>query len=360
MTDFDVIVIGGGIIGCLIAREVIARGTDVSVALLDRDLVGSGASRRSAGLHFPRGASARVRDMTAASQDYYEQLRYDRPDLPIHSLEMSVLARETEGVDRYYLDRANATRIAGLPGDSVPVPPGMGVWNVDGGHYADVAALVVALTAELRQRVHIRESTAVTAVEPDRDEVVVRLGTGETLCAAIVVLAPGPWVHAPAWRAATAPLGVRVKLVAAMHIDQAPTASDRVIVFQDPDAFLLPMAHRGHWLFSFTSQQWDVEPDALTGGASAACLAEGRDVLAAVAPRLAGRATAGRVFCDAYSPNREPLIRALAPDRRVIFAGAANGSGYRLAPAIAAEAVDLLSIGPARRPLHVDHPIRSR
>jgi glycine/D-amino acid oxidase-like deaminating enzyme len=55
------------------------------------------------------------------------------------------------------------------------------------------------------------------------------------------------------------------------------------------------------------------------------------------------------VFCDAYSPSREPLVRTLDHDARIVFAGAANGSGYRLAPAIAAEAADLLRIGPGQR-----------
>jgi hypothetical protein len=35
-------------------------------------------------------------------------------------------------------------------------------------------------------------------------------------------------------------------------------------------------------------------------------------------------------------------VRPLDEAGRIVFAGAAGGSGYRLAPAIAAEAVDLL------------------
>jgi hypothetical protein len=38
------------------------------------------------------------------------------------------------------------------------------------------------------------------------------------------------------------------------------------------------------------------------------------------------------------------VLRALDEHGRVIFAGAANGSGYRLAPAIAAAAVSLLEL----------------
>jgi glycine/D-amino acid oxidase-like deaminating enzyme len=156
------------------------------------------------------------------------------------------------------------------------------------------------------------------------------------------VLAPGPWLAAPAWRDRLARLDVRVKKVVALHIEQPPAAGDGVVVFHDEDAFLLPLHEQRRWLFSYTSQVWDVEPDRLTGSVSAADLADAREVLVRRAPRLAGAARSGRVFCDAYSPDREPLVRALDEEGRLVFAGAANGSGYRLAPAIAAEAADLL------------------
>jgi D-arginine dehydrogenase len=349
MTDVDVAIVGGGIIGCLIARELVTYAPGRSVAVLDRDVLGSGASRRSAGLHLPRGATRRVRDMAEVSQDYYERLKSNDSALPIYPLDTSVLAQDTDGVDRAYLGRANLTRVSEVPGNPVAVPDGTGVWNGEGCHYADVGALVVTLAAKLRSRVRFREGVAVTAIEHGNGEVVLRLGTDELLRAASVVLAPGPWVHAPAWRSLVEPLDVRVKLVVALHIDQVPTEQDRLIVFQDIDAFLLPMVHRGYWLFSYTSQHWDVRPDALTDGLTSASLTEGREVLEAWAPKLAELATAGRVFCDAYSPSREPLVRALDSDARIVFAGAANGSGYRLAPAIAAEATDLLPIGPGQR-----------
>jgi D-arginine dehydrogenase len=349
MTDVDVAIVGGGIVGCLIAREIVARTPSLSVLLLDRDFVGSGASRRSAGVHFPRGATRRVREMAEASQAFYEGLKTDDAALPIYPLGMCVLSKDAVGVGRAYLDRATLTRAQEVPGGMVSVPDGTEVWNGDGCHYADVGALAVALAGGLRSRIRFREGVAVAGIEPGTDEVTLRLGTGESLSAATVVLAPGPWVHATAWRSLTEPLDVRVKLVAALHIDRVPEEQDRLIVFHDRDAFLLPLAHRGHWLFSYTSQQWDVRPDALRGGLTGATLAEGRDVLDDCAPKLVALATAGRVFCDAYSPRREPLVQKLDDDARIVFAGAANGSGYRLAPAIAAEVADLLHIGLGQR-----------
>lgn len=331
--DVDVAVVGGGIIGCLIARELTGRAPHLAVTVLDRDIAGSGASRRSAGVHFPRGATRRVRQMTEYSHRHYERLRESDPALPIFPLAASVVSGDAAAVTGAYLELARPTERPD------------GAWDVAGCHYADVGALTTVLAGELRSRVKFREGVAVAGVESGRDGVELRLGTGESLRAGRVVIAPGPWVHAPAWRDLLEPLGVRVKQVVALHVDQVPADNDRLVVFQDVDAFLLPMAHRGHQLFSYTSQRWDVVPDELTDGLSEQALTEGREVLGLLAPRLVEHTTSGRVFCDAYSPAGEPLVRTVDEHDRIVFAGAANGSGYRLAPAIAAETADLLRIG---------------
>ena len=78
--------------------------------------------------------------------------------------------------------------------------------------------------------------------------------------------------------------------------------------------------------------------------AANANLGAARDCLRQYSPSLAAACHSGRVFCDAYSPDGEPVVRALDESGRIVFAGAANGSGYRLAPAIAAQATDLLHL----------------
>ena len=99
---------------------------------------------------------------------------------------------------------------------------------------------------------------------------------------------------------------------------------------------------RGHWLFSYTCGEWDADPDAPAAGLSAGHVDAARRTLARYAPQLAERCSAGRVFCDAYSTDGEPVVQALDAAGRLVFAGAANGSGYRLAPAIAAQAAGLV------------------
>ncbi len=345
MPDIDIAVAGAGIIGCLIARELAERSPSASIAVLDRSTIGAGATLRSAGLDFPRGSTERVREMCAASQDRYRELRRTHPELPIYPVGMLVLARG-EAAPQAYLPSAGMTRDAGLP-SGIGLPAGVSAWRGSSCMYADVPAVALAVARELRGRVSFREATHVTGLEPAGHQVTVTLGTGETFTAGRVVLAPGPWLAAPAWRDLVAPLGVRVKKIVALHIEQPVRDGDDCVVFADEDAFLLPLRYRGHWLFSYTCTEWDVDPDELRTSLTSRDIDEAARTLQRYAPGLAGRLSAGlssggRVFCDAYSGTGEPLVRSLDDAGRVVFAGAANGSGYRLAPAIAAQAADLL------------------
>lgn len=339
-------VIGAGIVGCLVARELAARDPEASITVLDRDAVGAGASRRSAGLHLPRGATPRTRLMAGYSHAYYTDLKLRCPDVPIYPVGATVIADGGQG-DRLgggYLDLAAPSPVDVVANSAVALPEGSRAWHITGSHYTDVHQLAQTIAAELRPRVRFLEGVAVTGLASGTGAVTLYSGTGERLVADCVVLAPGPWLSVPAWHDRLAPLGLRVKKVVALHIEQRPDLTDEAVVFDPDDAFLLPLAHRGHWLFSYPCHEWDVDPDGLTAGLSAADLGSARDCLRRYAPALADACRAGRVFCDAYSPDREPLVRALDGAGRIVFAGATNGSGYRLAPAIGSEVVDLLHL----------------
>jgi glycine/D-amino acid oxidase-like deaminating enzyme len=346
MTPLVTAVIGAGIIGCLVARELAARDPQASITVLDRDAVGAGASRRSAGLHLPRGATPRTRRMAAYSHAYYADLQLRRPDLPIHPIGATVINSRAQGsrLGGGYLDLTAPIRVGSVRGRAVALPEGSLAWHIAGCHYADVYQLAQAIAAELRPRVRFLEGVAVTGLASSGGTVTVSGGTGERLVADSVVLAPGPWLSVPAWQDRISSLGLRVKKVVALHIEQRPDLADEAVVFDADDAFLLPLVHRGHWLFSYCCREWDVDPDDLTAGLSAAEIGAARDCLRRYSPALADACGAGRVFCDAYSPDAEPLVRVLDGPGRIVFAGAANGSGYRLAPAIGSEAADLLHL----------------
>jgi glycine/D-amino acid oxidase-like deaminating enzyme len=279
--------------------------------------------------------------MSSYSHAYYAELARDHPATLIYPVGATVVA-DSELIGRYLPQAAPEPVGAPAPQD-VSTPPGMGTWRISGSHYCDVYRLTQALALQLRPRVDVLEGMTVTGLVPGDDGVTVRCGTGIELAVGGVILSPGPWLGAPAWRDLVAPLEMRVKRIVALHIARRPTPADEAILLDCDDAFLLPLVHRGHWLFSYSCREWDVDPDAPTAGLTAAHVSAARDCLRRYSPHLAGACRGGQLFCDAYSPGGEPVVRALDPAGRIVFAGAAGGSGYRFGPAIAAEAVDLLT-----------------
>lgn len=344
MHPVDLAIVGGGVVGALIAHEAAAAFPDATIAVLERGLIGQGASSRSAGVHFPRGASARVRAMTEHSQRVWERLATDL-DLPIRAVDATVVATGDAA--------AISTTYLGLGAESVPAdpargraaPPGARAWTLPGCHYADVRGVADRVLARLRNDVTVLEGVEVTGLS-SAGEHRLTLGHGSELCARRVVLAPGPWIAHRAWTDLVAPLGLRVKKVVAAHLESAPAPGDPLMIFDDEDAFLLPLHRRGHILFSYTCNRWDVAPDDADLVLERSDLDDARAVLGRFAPDLVARCNSGRVFCDAYSPHREPVVAELRPG--LVFAGAANGSGYRLAPAIATETVAALDLAPTR------------
>lgn len=337
----DLAIVGGGVIGALLAHEALAAFPDLSIAVLERGLLGQGASSRSAGVHFPRGATARVRSMTEHSQRVWERLGAEL-DLPIRELGATVVSTADPGTLATTYPRLGAETAPADPGRGWAAPPGARAWELPGCHYADVQGVTGRVLARLRGRLTVLEGTEVTALSAEAGVHRLTLGHGRELRARRVVLAPGPWIAHPAWAELLAPLDLRVKKIVATHVEAAPAPDDPLTVFHDEDAFLLPLHGRGHYLFSYTCDRWDVAPDDAELVLERSDLDDAQAQLGRFAPELVARCTSGRVFCDAYSPRREPVVAELAPG--LVFAGAAGGSGYRLAPAIAAEAVAALDL----------------
>jgi glycine/D-amino acid oxidase-like deaminating enzyme len=166
---------------------------------------------------------------------------------------------------------------------------------------------------------------------------------GRTVSARRILNATGPWMlNGPAGPFAKDE-GVRIKKIVALHADRRALPNDPVLCFLDDDAFILPIYQRQEWLFSFTSQEWDVPPEA----SRLRITPEDRDLALAIlhryCPSLVPLSHGGRVFCDAYSRDRVPLVAQVPGMPNYVMAGACSGSGYRLAPGIAIEALKQLS-----------------
>lgn len=339
MRTADIAIVGGGIVGALVTREAAAAFPGAVIVVLERGLIGHGASSRSAGVHFPRGATERVRSMTRYSHRYWQDIAVEL-DLPVFETDAIVVASagDADAVRTAYLELGEPVT-AGRAAQGWTAPPGTVVWTVPGCHYADVGAVAARILTALRDRVTIWEGSEVVAIVPGEDNRLL-LGHGAEVRARRVVLCPGPWIAHPAWADLIAPLGIRVKKIVAAHIEAVPEANHPLAIFHDEDAFLLPLRHRRHLMFSYTSGVWDVNPDTVERGLSPCDLDGARSVIERYSPELASRCQSGRVFCDAYGGHRAPIVTEIGPG--LVFAGAAGGSGYRLGPAMAAEALEAM------------------
>ena len=346
----DAVVVGAGIIGIMIAAHLVEARPAWRVVVLERGAVGSGATRFSAGLHFPYGRTETTRSFSRASEQAFEHLpagptRAIRPIRYIGVVSKARRAQEEACFTRPVVAADSKLELlADLLGTCL-ASADTDVFAVEGCHYAFPALVAEGLAAELRRhdRARIWEGARLCGVESRLESVVLTLADGRRLEARLVVLAVGPWACADPVRSLAAQLGVRVKKVVALHVDRLPRPDEPAIFFHDADAFLLPVIERGHWLFSFACQEWDVDPSEDELRITPRDRDDALTVLARYAPAWVERCGSGRVFCDAYGPADRPVVTPLPADQRIVFAGAANGSGYRLAPGFARAVGDLLN-----------------
>jgi len=222
--DPKVIVIGGGIIGSSIAREL--AGAGCRVTLLERDKVGSEASSAAAGILCPQleaeSASPLLDlglDSLALFDDFVAALHRETgidPELDTGGTLLPDMTRDdaqaSERIFRWQsgaqlpIERLSAREIAGLESQLSE--------NILGGilfpktRRVDPVALTRGLVLSARSRgVEIREGCPVVSLRFSGERVSgVVLASGQTLEADTTVLASG------AWSSALVP-GVRVKVV---------------------------------------------------------------------------------------------------------------------------------------------------
>jgi len=206
-----ILVVGGGVIGCSIARELAAHGCRVT--LLERDRVGCEATSAAAGILAPQieteGPSPLL-DLGLESQRLYPQFARELaeetgidPQFDSRGILQVNLTREDEASSG---DLLRWQRRAGMPVEELgprevtTLEPGLSAALLGGlffprGAQVDPVPLSQALALAARRRgVEIREGTAVLKVAERGGRVIgVEVEGGEFLEAEQVVLAAGAW-----------------------------------------------------------------------------------------------------------------------------------------------------------------------
>jgi D-arginine dehydrogenase len=353
--DFDRVIVGAGIVGAMAAYLTARRDPSLRVLLVDQGAVGGGASAFSAGLDVPLARTALHRRMVSRSRELYSQVRFDIPGLPIRPLQAFFMVNDGKPErERPLPELCDATLRAAGPRersmllDTYPglvVPEHQSLWQMTAPAFrACVREVTEQIIAYTRRSFGVRCWTGVrvSRVGEQGGWVVITCADGSVTQSASAVIATGPWMNGGPAGSAAVSSGLRVKQVAAMHIERQPEPGAPVLYFAADDAFLMPCAEEGRWVFSFPSDRWDCEADPRDLAITSSDQDAARSILCRYVPHFEKDMRGGRVWCDGYPADQVPLAVPSLESPHVVLAGGCSGSGFRLAPAIAETALGIL------------------
>ena len=343
MNTYDVIVVGGGIIGATTAAMLSERGADV--ALVERrTCAGAGASAYSGGivrlydadpLMMRLGAHAlRARRTTSVGTAFDQAIRttgvlYRAPEEELGTI---VAAMEAEGPDYPHQILAR-DQLSDLTNFVSPRRDGVDLFEPRGG-YGDVRYAVHVMAHIVRDRGTVIEHAEVRKIGAlSGGGAEVRLADGYRLHSRSVVVAAGAWsgqlVEGLPTEARSIPFGlIRVARVLELPIIDIPAGTyavpsgdgligigcgPRAVATSPEDLPRMDESHRASSLAQLA---------ALTGRSHAA---EPVTVL--------------RGF-DAYTPDNRPILGFLDDRKTLYVISGLSGLGFKIAPAIADLAAD--------------------
>ncbi len=353
--DYDLVIVGGGIVGAWTLWLAQRRFPQWRILLVERFRNSEGATAHSAGVLLATGRTPRERRLAALGAELYREIRVP-------------MGLRTTAADVFWVTpaaNAPALRQAAVDFsiDDTPLSPralqdrllaplelGANELLLHGGEAVshDPASIARALIEASLRSTHAFcvEGAGVCALARHKVGVELRLDDGSAVYAARAVVAVGPWLvgepFAQSFGSLSCVRAVRIKKVVALHVDRVPPPEAAALFLPQADAYLMPLPLRKQWLFSFRADEWDCRPlkHALEISAQDRETALRIVERYGLGPRDAYRG--GRVFCDAYTPTGEPLVERV-PETPIVIAGAGSGAGFRLSPGLAHEALRLLT-----------------
>jgi len=365
---YDVVIVGAGIVGAACADEFARRG--MGVAVVDRDVVGSGATAAGMGHIVVMDDSEAQFALTRYSQQLWQQLRAELPDdveyeqcgtiwVAADEEEMEAVRRKrafygergvpTEVLDSRALERLEPNLRQGLAGgllvpeDVVLYPP---------------CAARFLMERAMRQGAVLRLGTLVVEIGQGR----VRLGDGTELEGGILVNAAGAW-------SAEFTAGVEIKkrkghlvitdryagflrhqLVELGYLKSAHS------VTSDSVAFNVQPRRTGQILIG-SSRQYGAEHKEVDHRMLTWMLGRAQQYMPAIGSMSAVRTWTG---FRAATPDKLPLIGPWAGDRSLFLATGHEGLGITTSLATARILVDQIMGAKAGIPIEPYLPSRAR
>ncbi|MCC8969075.1 NAD(P)/FAD-dependent oxidoreductase [Bradyrhizobium brasilense] len=348
MTDniYDLAVIGAGVMGLSAAFIAASDRPEERIVIAERDIVGSGTSRFAPGIQINICRNQKERSLIDCGSKFWRGIYPDGRwpkgrDCDVFWLTRNPgeLAKQSSvGHLTPSTSFALVERLLSLPQFLVPGDVSV---VLDRGSYCQVDSIVQDLTQRLKIKgVSISERTSITRIRMGPRNILLQTSDNSELATKRAILAIGPWLPgSPLRRHLTDKSELRVKKVVALHLAARPTANCPMIGLFDEYAFLIPMIEQGYWLFSFTSQEWDVKPVTDELRLSSDDLARATAILAKWFSSEVPAVASARVFCDCYSADGVPFSRPAKDIAGLHVIGGGSGNGFRFGPACAQEAV---------------------
>jgi glycine oxidase len=360
----DVVVIGAGIIGCSIARELGRRG--MSVRMFEARTIGAGATQASAGILAPyieahdRGPLFALGVRSLGMYDGFVRAVSDDSGLKIEYRRCGTL--------EVAMDPATATRLqqsaAADPilrwldapsarGQEVALATSIeGALLASGHGYVAVPSLMDALAwAALRHGVQIEAAHRVTGIRPDQHGVTVSTDDGTSWAADRVVIAAGSWAGR---LDIDDPAAATVKPIRGQLLRLQWRGAPLAHIVWGPDCYVVPWQNNTV-LVGATVE--DVGFDERTTAAGV------RDLLDAACELLpeTWRATfiEARVGLRPATADGLPLLGPSQRSDRVIYATGHYRNGVLLAPLTAELIADLIVEGRKDQALETLKPERT-
>jgi glycine/D-amino acid oxidase-like deaminating enzyme len=340
--DHRVVVIGGGVIGLAAAAATLRRSPDVSVTVLEKASVGSGASAHAGTIDIPYCNTERHRRLVEISWAWHDACgaaatAYRRPVPITWYVEPGDAGSKLWSRVLPPLSRAGESPIWRAP---------EGVEEHRGRAFViDCPAWCRWLAREVEQsgRGRIVEQATVVAIAEETTAegataTSVKCAGGTVYEAGHVIVCLGPWL--PDW---SEPAGswagarhLRTKRVAGLNIEvHADCRPQHAVAWPNQDLHFHPAFDGSGYRMSFRHPEWDVDPDqpATLAGADL-------DPVNRFLDRLLGAGhwsvSGHRAFADTYTPDFTPIVERCPPlGKNVTVVTGTHGSGVRLAPGLA-------------------------
>lgn len=342
--QFDLLIIGGGIIGAMTAALAIIRQPGISMAIIDKNLAGLGATAYSAALSTPLAKSMISQDLINCSKAVIQEIERE---IKLSLITMpAIYAVDEQNLDRFYnlyigsdLKIIDDSFIRTSLGNIHVSPNKKLLLSESDAHSVNLGDLLNKIYLFLRQNsCVVYESCKVC-------DIITKENGSTVVCdhlqlsANKIIISIGPWAYNSHLRKHSNQ-SFPNKKITALHLNQLPEAQDPIIVSVDDDAFLLPLHARGHWLFSIRSNEWDVSPeDEMKISNNDLIIA--RNTLDKFNLDLDSLFIGGRVFCDSYSDNKELSLDNI--NKNTLMVSGASGSGYRFSYGIADKILKMIN-----------------